>query len=198
MGYENMNKKTLIKILREKDRMLKILLQEKKELNHQLTIDEMTGAINKGPGLELLEKEFELAKVNNENFVLCFVDVDRLKEINDTFGHQEGDRAIVTVVKILKENIRKTDFVVKMGGDEFIVVFPGATMRAVNKVWCRISKMLEETNKTIDKYNLSVSHGVFEYIKELHGEMDAYELRKRADAEMYKEKFKKKDNHYDI
>ena len=93
MNYENMDKEMLIKILREKDDMLKKLCLEKEKLNYYASTDAMTGVLNRRSGLELLGKEFNLSKINNKNLVICFVDVDRLKMINDTFGHEEGDKA---------------------------------------------------------------------------------------------------------
>lgn len=193
-----MDKKTLVKILRQKDHMLKKLYLEKEKLNYYASMDAMTGVLNRRSGLELLSKELNLSKIKNKNFVVCFVDVDRLKLINDTFGHEEGDKILISAAKILRESIRKTDFVIRMGGDEFLVVLPKTTMREVNKVWYRICSNVEETNRSINKYNLSFSYGFYEYNKEIQKEISINDLIKYADAEMYKEKLKKRRNFEDI
>ncbi|MBN7575342.1 hypothetical protein C1H57_09175 [Clostridium sp. 2-1] len=82
----------------------------------------------------MLSEEFYSSKSNGKNIVLCFVDVDRLKIANDTFGHEEGDNLLINVTNILKESIRKTDFIIRLGGDEFLIVFPNITMKEVNNV----------------------------------------------------------------
>jgi len=185
-----MEKETLVKILRQKDDMLKRLYLEKEKLNYYASTDVMTQVLNRRSGLELLGKEFDLSKINGKNLVVCFVDVDRLKKINDAFGHEEGDKVLISVAKILREIIRKTDFVIRMGGDEFLVVFPQITMKEVNKAWYRVCRMIEEVNINNDNYNLSLSYGFYEYSKEIQKEMSINDLIKKADAEMYKRKLK--------
>ena len=106
-------------------------------------------------------------------------------------------KLLINVAKILRESIRKTDFVIRMGGDEFLVVFPETTMKEVNKAWYRICRRVEEINKNNDKYNLSLSYGFYEYSKEIQKEMSISDLIKKADAEMYKNKMKKRRNFED-
>jgi diguanylate cyclase (GGDEF)-like protein len=187
-----MDKEALIKILRQKEGMLKELYLEKERLNYYASTDVMTGLLNRRSGLELLDKVFNLSKINDEKFVICFVDVDKLKLVNDTFGHEEGDKLLINVGKILRKSIRKTDFVIRMGGDEFLVVFPKTTMKEANIAWYRICRRIEQTNKYSDNYKISLSHGFYEYNKEIHKEMSINDLIKKADAEMYKKKFKEK------
>lgn len=183
-----MNKEKLIEILIQQDDMLRKLWLENKKLNCLASIDAMTGVLNRKSGLEMLEREFKLSNINDKNLVICFVDVDGLKIINDTFGHEEGDKLLISVAQILKESIRKTDFVIRMGGDEFLVVFPETAMKEANKAWGRILKLVEEINKDNEKYNLSLSYGFYESSKELEKNLTINELIKRADIEMYKVK----------
>lgn len=168
--------------------MLKRLYLEKEKLNYYASIDELTGVLNRRSGLKLLGKELNLSKIDNKNLVVCFVDIDRLKIINDILGHEEGDKLLINTAKILKESIRKTDFVIRMGGDEFLIVFPGTTRKEVNKIWYRICRTIEEINKNNDSYNLSLSYGFYEYSKE----MSISDLIQNADVEMYKKKLKNK------
>jgi diguanylate cyclase (GGDEF)-like protein len=190
VNFEDMDKETLIKILRQKEGRLRKLYLEKEKLNYYASTDVMTGLLNRRSGLELLSKEFKFSKINDKKLVVCFVDVDKLKMINDTFGHEEGDKLLIKVAKVLTESIRKTDFVIRMGGDEFLVVFPETTMKEANMAWHRICKRVEETNENIENYNLSLSYGFYEYSKEMQNGMSIDDLIKRADAEMYKKKFK--------
>lgn len=198
MDYENIDKETLIKILRQKDSILKTLNLEKEKLSYYASTDAMTGVLNRRSGLELLGKELNLSKTSNKNLVVCFVDVDRLKMINDTFGHEEGDKSLIRIAKILRESIRKTDFVIRMGGDEFLVVFPKTTMKEINIVWYRICKRVDEINKTSINYKLSLSYGFYEYSKEVENEISINDLIKKADTEMYKRKTKKRRNFRNI
>lgn len=195
MNYDNMNREKLIEMLIHKEDMLQKLLLENKNLNHFASIDAMTGALNKKSGLELLEREFKLSNSNDKNMVICFVDVDGLKIINDTFGHEEGDKLLISTSKLLKESIRKTDFVIRMGGDEFLVIFPKATMKEVRIVWERVIKLIEEINKNNKKYNLSLSYGFYEYSKKTEKKLTSNEIIKMADKEMYKIKRRKKKNY---
>ncbi|WP_264850416.1 GGDEF domain-containing protein [Clostridium omnivorum] len=189
-----MNKEKLVEVLMEKDKILRELRLENKKLNSLASFDAMTGVLNRKSGLELLEKEFNISNINNRNIVVCFVDVDKLKHINDAFGHEEGDKLIINVASILKNSIRKTDFVIRMGGDEFLIVFPQTTMKNANKVRYRILKMIEESNQGNIKYNLSLSYGFYEYGNEIENKLTVNDLIRRADIEMYKIKsVKKKD-----
>lgn len=147
MKYEDMNKETLIKLLREKDIMFKKLYMEKEKLNYYASMDIMTGVLNRRADLELLNKELTVSKLNNKNLVICFIDVDGLKIINDNFGHQEGDRLLINMAEILKDSIRKTDFVIRMGGDEFLLVIPGTTIKETDKIQYRIHRKLKIINK---------------------------------------------------
>lgn len=195
MNYNNMSKEKLIEILIQKDNMLEKLRAENEELNYWANIDAMTGVLNKKSGLEVLEREFELSNNSRDNLVICFIDVDGLKIVNDTFGHKEGDKLLINITKILKESIRKTDFVIRMGGDEFLVVFPQMTIKEVNNVLERVLVLLDEINNANEKYNLSISYGFYQYERETKKELTINELIKRADAEMYKMKREKRRNY---
>lgn len=195
MNYNNMSKEKLIEILIQKDNMLEKLRAENEELNYWANIDAMTGVLNKKSGLEVLEREFELSNNSMDNLVICFIDVDGLKIVNDTFGHKEGDKLLINITKILKESIRKTDFVIRMGGDEFLVVFPQMTIKEVNNVLERVLVLLDEINNANEKYNLSISYGFYQYERETKKELTINELIKRADEEMYKMKREKRRNY---
>lgn len=192
MNYNNISKERLIEILIQKDDMLEELRLENEKLSYLANIDGMTGVLNKKSGLGFLEREFKLSQSNNKNLVVCFIDVDGLKTINDNFGHGEGDKLLTCIAKILKEGIRKTDFVIRMGGDEFLIVFPETTMQEVNKAWGRVLRSLDEINKNNEKYNLSISYGFYEYIKKMEEKLSTSEIIKNADIEMYKMKREKR------
>lgn len=180
----------------EKDKILRELRLENKKLNYIASIDAMTGALNRKSGLELLEREFNFSIINNRKIVVSYVDVDKLKYINDAFGHEEGDKLLINVASILKNSIRKNDFLIRMGGDEFLVVFPETTIKEANKVWYRFLKMVDEVNESNEKYNLSLSYGFYEYVNEKENKLTVNDLIRKADIEMYNIKNVKKEDFY--
>ncbi|WP_052112968.1 GGDEF domain-containing protein [Clostridium novyi] len=192
MNYENMDKKQLIEILRDRESILKKLYLEKEKLKYYASTDGMTGVLNRRVGLKLLNKEFSLSKSSNESIVVCFADVDKLKIINDKFGHKEGDRVLKFVAQTLKENIRKDDFVIRMGGDEFLIVFPRTTKRDIYYILNRIYKKIKEFNLKEYKYNLSLSYGFSEYKLNEAKDLTLNEVIHKADKKMYKRKLKNK------
>lgn len=192
MNYDNVNKEKLIQILIEKDKILRKLFEENKKFKYLASIDAMTGILNRKSGLKLLEKNFHVSNINNTNIVVCFIDVDKFKHINDDFGHQEGDKLLINLASILKNSIRKTDFVIRMGGDEFLIVFPQTTMKEANKVWYRILKKVEDINENNEKYKLSLSNGFYEYDNQIENKLTVNELIRRADTQMYKTKKRKR------
>jgi diguanylate cyclase (GGDEF)-like protein len=95
---------------------------------------------------------------------LCFIDINGLKEVNDQLGHQFGDELIVSTVDGIKVEIREEDFIIRMGGDEFLVVFNGIDCETAEKVWMRIKHRYDQINiEENRKYMISVSHGIVDY-----------------------------------
>jgi diguanylate cyclase (GGDEF)-like protein len=94
----------------------------------QAHLDELTGAYRRGMGRMALAHETERARRSGGPFVLAFVDVDRLKEVNDHQGHAAGDQILQTVVRVIRDNLRSFDPVVRYGGDEFICGLSGASL----------------------------------------------------------------------
>lgn len=192
MNYDNMSKEMLTEILMQKNNRIEELMVENKKLNYLASIDGMTGALNKKSGLDFLEREFKLTQSKNKNLVVCFIDVDGLKTVNDNFGHEEGDKLLISLTKILKEGIRKTDFVIRIGGDEFLIVFPETTMQEANKVLGRILKLVEKFNQNYKKYSVGFSYGFYDYIKNIEENNCIDKIIKCADVEMYKMKREKR------
>lgn len=94
------------------------------ELKRLATIDTLTEVLNRGSGLLFFNMQLKLSKRNNSKLSICYLDVNDLKTINDTYGHQEGDEALKLVSGFLKETIREGDIACRLGGDEFLLVLP--------------------------------------------------------------------------
>ncbi|MEE8564530.1 MAG: PAS domain S-box protein, partial [Atribacterota bacterium] len=93
------------------------------ELKRLAHYDPLTGAYNRGYGLELFQRQLKLSKRDKSPLLLAYNDLDNLKEVNDEFGHEEGDRAMVQVAKLFKSVLREVDIITRMGGDEFLLIF---------------------------------------------------------------------------
>jgi diguanylate cyclase (GGDEF)-like protein len=91
-------------------------------LEEQASYDAMTGLFNKRTGLAVLAKEIERARRSESPLCVCFLDMDGLKEVNDRYGHEEGDRLITRFARVIKECVRAGDSAFRFGGDEFVLV----------------------------------------------------------------------------
>jgi PleD family two-component response regulator len=85
-------------------------------------VDELTGLYNRRGFLTLASQQLKLAHRLKKRMLLVFADLDGMKRINDTLGHQEGDKALIEIAKILKETFRESDIIARLGGDEFVVL----------------------------------------------------------------------------
>ena len=154
--------------------------------------DGLTNALNRRAGFDLLNKKL-VGKDNKSKISLCFIDINGLKVVNDTLGHEEGDRLILTIVDTIKKEIRDTDFIIRMGGDEFLIVFNNLSVEQSEGVWIRILEKLDIINENEDRaYIVSASHGIVELDKSKRNLLD--EFIEEADKIMYMEKREIKKN----
>jgi len=161
--------------------------EELKRLAHY---DTLTGAYNRGYGLELLQRQLKLSKRDKSPLLLAYCDLDNLKDINDEFGHDEGDRAMVQVVKLFKPILREVDIITRMGGDEFLLIFLDSSLNEIPIIRKRLNKELARLNQISKKpYKIEFSTGFSNYDPANPQPMN--ELIRIADENMYKEKKRK-------
>jgi len=124
-----------------------------------MQIDTLTGAWTRGSFEHFLEKRY--LKDNRENrFGIIYIDMDDFKQINDSYGHQEGDIALKSVVALIKEVIAANDIITRVGGDEFIVLTENASISSIDVLVEKIKEKLNEYNKSSNKgYSLNCSFG---------------------------------------
>jgi hypothetical protein len=84
--------------------------------------DTMTGALNRRSGFEQLNILYQDFMKVGGNISICFSDINSLKEVNDNLGHESGDELILSVVNGIKAHIRQSDFIIRLGGDEFLII----------------------------------------------------------------------------
>ncbi|MCX8034096.1 MAG: GGDEF domain-containing protein [Thermodesulfovibrio sp.] len=145
-------------------------------------IDSLTGIYNRRFIEDFLEKLFNQWKRYNQIFSLIYIDIDQLKEINDRFGHSNGDEAIIKISDCLKMNLRDSDIAGRMGGDEFMIVLPNTALQDAQNVALRILKCVKEV-KFITK--ISISLGVTEVFK---SDENYRQILDRADEALYRVK----------
>lgn len=165
------------------------------DLKNHATYNAMTGFLNRRVGLLLLEKELKITDRTNTPLTLCYIDINNLKMVNDTFGHEEGDYLILTSTRLLKESIRETDILCRLGGDEFFAILRECTIEQTEKIWQKVVEKIENFNsKKLKPYQVSLSHGFVQYNPKEGKTAD--QLITEADAKMYveKKKYKKSSN----
>jgi diguanylate cyclase (GGDEF)-like protein len=105
-------------------------------------IDELTHVRRRGAGMEQLQKEIDRARRAVESLVVTFVDVDGLKEVNDTEGHLAGDSLLIAVADSLRAGLRSYDLIMRFGGDEFVCVLPNTDVEGVRGRFADVSAAL--------------------------------------------------------
>ena len=161
---------------------------------HELArYDSLTGLPNRNMFLGELDRTVARARRHGTSFAVCFIDLDRFKSINDTLGHDAGDKLLMGMATRLRGAVRDSDLVARLGGDEFVVVLEGdacaANLSAVaHKLLAAIGEPM-----TIEGCSFLVTGSVGIGLYPVDGE-DAATLLKHADAAMYLAKDRGKNN----
>ncbi len=154
-------------------------------------VDELTGLYNRRGFLAFSEQHLSSIQRTNKSIMVVYADLDGLKQINDSFGHKVGDRALTDTAEVLRETFRTSDVLGRLGGDEFTVLAAVEPEGGVDSVLARLSHMLEGHNaQKTAPYKLSISIG---YALLNPDETESVEdLMARADKAMYENKRKRK------
>jgi diguanylate cyclase (GGDEF)-like protein len=149
--------------------------------------DALTGLYNLRMFNEVWRREHDAAERGRGVYALLMIDMDKLKDINDTFGHEAGNSAITLVAQCLQRSIRGTDYAARFGGDEFAVLLPGASPEIAEAVVKRVRHNVYKTTLDLRSRMIrcSVSIGVVNYPKDSR---DTRELLSIADRKMYRDK----------
>jgi diguanylate cyclase (GGDEF)-like protein len=120
---------------------------------------------------------------------ICFIDLDGLKHVNDTFGHEMGDSMIIATGNIIQASIRKSDIICRWGGDEFVLLMHCDMQQAENLMKRIQSNMDEKNRQQQTPYQLGFSYGIVSVDENPDKSMD--DLISIADSRMYKQKLEK-------
>jgi len=163
------------------------LNENRKALDHLARHDTLTGLPNRRMFFDRLEHAIAIAKRNSKQIAVLFVDLDRFKEVNDTYGHAAGDVILVKVANLLKSAVREVDTVARLGGDEFVVLLD--TVVDKRNVMIVVRKLHELFQPAMQVYehelHIRASIGIGIYPRD---GKDADELMQIADQAMYNSK----------
>lgn len=159
-------------------------------LNRMSMIDELTGVYNRRGFYVSANRILKAAENEGRQAAIIFGDLDNLKKVNDTFGHDDGDYAIVSCAEFLKKSLRTTDVVGRIGGDEFAAFAICDDADIIAKLPSRIKGIASKHNEVSDKpYNVTVSIGIYPII--CSPELNIQEFMDKADNALYEDKKKK-------
>lgn len=168
------------------------LQQNNSNLDLQSKTDELTKILNRRGFMELGQKTLNLAAEAGKQGVVYFADLDGLKKINDTYGHDMGDEAIKAAADVFSQSLRSNDIVGRLSGDEFAAIAVGMKVSHEKKFRQKIESLCKMISKDRNfPFRLSMSLGAQEFSPETDTEPSLSELLSAADDKLYIEKRKK-------
>jgi diguanylate cyclase (GGDEF)-like protein len=168
--------------------MLAADIKRSKDLLRLLSeTDEMTSLQNKRSFNETLSKEIKKAARYSRKFSILLIDADNLKEVNDGYGHGAGDQLIKVLAGTMRESLRTSDIIARIGGDEFVVLLPEADHKHALEAGERIRSAAANTSfdREGERINMTVSIGIASYPDDGEG---LEEIMENADRALYKSK----------
>lgn len=160
---------------------------DRENMYRMATSDHLTGLLNRTRFKEELERAVSLSKHHNTRGVMMFIDLDRFKEINDTHGHEAGDRILQEVAQILRQHMRSTDVVARLGGDEFGIIMHNIDLPTAED---KVNRIIERVKALVVPYNgakltTTMSIGMVQYPQD---DRSVDHLIMSADLAMYRAK----------
>jgi polar amino acid transport system substrate-binding protein len=150
------------------------------ELQKLATTDKLTEVFNRAKLDEILQSEINRSERFNYTFGIAFLDIDFFKKINDTYGHQIGDKVLIGIADILKANTRITDSIGRWGGEEFLIICPESSETGIKELSENLRRYIQNHN-FLEKEQITVSFGISIY--ESNDTIDS--ILKRADDALY-------------
>jgi len=157
------------------------------ELKDMAMRDELTKAYNRRYIMKSLEDEILKAKAVRTSLCIALLDIDNFKKINDNFGHLTGDEVLIKFTGTVERNLRKTDYLGRVGGEEFVVVFPETSLDEGYGVLSRVKEVLSSVHWVRDDLVVTFSAGLLEVNPEINQGYNK-ETLKLIDDLMYKAK----------
>jgi diguanylate cyclase (GGDEF)-like protein len=171
------------------------LTEHQTELSYRATHDELTGLASRALVFDGVERALARAARSRSEVAVLFIDIDRFKSVNDTYGHAVGDHLLVFVAERLNEVVRDADMLGRLGGDEFVVVAEGISRAddaevIANRVLSAVRRPFPLGGVTSSELDTSVSIGIA-----IGSAGPAEEMLRNADFAMYRAKWTGRDRY---
>ncbi len=176
-------------LIREIDRLrseIAMLEQRVSQLDELAHRDALVGLPNRRSFVARLEALIARVERYGDEAAMLFIDLDGLKRINDKFGHAGGDQALIQVAQMLSVSVRKSDYVARIGGDEFGILLERIDERGAWEMALRIVETVVGSQFCVDGSCLPLSVAVG--VGQIHADDDPQSVIARADKEMYRVK----------
>jgi diguanylate cyclase (GGDEF)-like protein len=157
-----------------------------RELRYLALTDDLTCLFNRRGFFAAATQQLKVAQRNGQNLLLLFCDVDNLKKINDTYGHHEGDLALIRTADALEQSFRGSDILSRLGGDEFVALASETSNQTEEIILRRLEKNLKKASAPEARYALSLCVGVARFDPKRGTTLG--ELMAQADKAMYEKK----------
>ena len=163
-------------------------LDELKTLRRQVITDPLTGLFNVRYFRDSLESELERTRRTGMPTSLMIIDLDHFKNVNDTWGHENGNRVLVHCAELLQSQTRKLDICCRYGGEEFVIILPCTELMLAQQVAERCRSLLEATPVGLDEGTLNVTASIGLAVCSDADQLSAAQLIELADQCLYKAK----------
>ncbi len=154
-----------------------------------LTIeDSLTGLYNRRYFNQVIQNEIERNYRDHRSLALAIIDIDHFKSINDNWGHDGGDKVLKDISRIMKSNIRQSDTLARIGGEEFAVIMPNIRQHLAKEVMERLRLDIENSAMYVDDNKLCITVSIGTAVTEPNQMMTADELYNKSDQALYQAK----------
>ncbi|MDR2578028.1 MAG: GGDEF domain-containing protein [Chitinispirillales bacterium] len=186
---------SLVQTRHKIEERLQNALEELEKYNEHLSsiseTDELTELLNRRGFMNHARHMFSMARRMKKDGILFFADLDGLKTINDTYGHEEGDNAIKVTASVLRKTFRESDVLARLGGDEFTVFTLNTNAQMLERFESRIAEFVDDYNQKSGKpYKVSISFGMVPFCHT--DKVDVETLMHKADVLLYQQKKEKR------